>query len=218
MLEAMPVLRTMHPWGATLPADCLSFFAFSLYCTRFFASIYVPQYAHWLATAHPDGIYRSHNRALQQLQWKGPKGRWILKEPMHLLNLDRPIPFESYAQNRTLGGFILIDKLTNATVGAGIIHFSLRRAQNVHWQALDISRDTHASLKNQKPAVLWFTGLSGAGKSTIANLVEKKLVRMNRHTFLLDGDNVRHGLNKDLGFTQADRVENIRRVGEVRCV
>jgi bifunctional enzyme CysN/CysC len=131
------------------------------------------------------------------------------------LNLDRPIPFESYAQNRTLGGFILIDKLTNATVGAGIIHFSLRRAQNVHWQALDISRDTHASLKNQKPAVLWFTGLSGAGKSTIANLVEKKLVRMNRHTFLLDGDNVRHGLNKDLGFTQADRVENIRRVGEV---
>jgi bifunctional enzyme CysN/CysC len=131
------------------------------------------------------------------------------------INLDRAIPFESYAQNRTLGGFILIDKLTNATAAAGIIHFSLRRAQNVHWQALDISRDTHASLKNQKPAVLWFTGLSGAGKSTIANLVEKKLVRMNRHTFLLDGDNVRHGLNKDLGFTQADRVENIRRVGEV---
>jgi bifunctional enzyme CysN/CysC len=128
---------------------------------------------------------------------------------------DRPIPFEPYAQNRTLGGFILIDKLTNATVGAGMIHFSLRRAQNVHWQALDISRETHAGLKNQKPAVLWFTGLSGAGKSTIANLVEKKLVRMNRHTFLLDGDNVRHGLNKDLGFTQADRIENIRRVGEV---
>ncbi|MDR3683525.1 MAG: sulfate adenylyltransferase subunit CysN [Geothrix sp.] len=128
---------------------------------------------------------------------------------------DRPMPFEPYAQNRTLGGFILIDKLTNATVGAGMIHFSLRRAQNVHWQALDISRETHAGLKNQKPAVLWFTGLSGAGKSTIANLVEKKLVRMNRHTFLLDGDNVRHGLNKDLGFTQADRIENIRRVGEV---
>jgi bifunctional enzyme CysN/CysC len=96
-----------------------------------------------------------------------------------------------------------------------MIHFSLRRAQNVHWQALDISRDTHANLKNQKPAVLWFTGLSGAGKSTIANLVEKRLVRMNRHTFLLDGDNVRHGLNRDLGFTDADRVENIRRVGEV---
>ncbi len=128
---------------------------------------------------------------------------------------DRPIPFEPYAQNRALGGFILIDRLTNATVGAGMLNFSLRRSQNVHWQALDISRETHASLKNQKPAVLWFTGLSGAGKSTIANLVEKRLVRMNRHTFLLDGDNVRHGLNKDLGFTQADRVENIRRIGEV---
>ena len=96
-----------------------------------------------------------------------------------------------------------------------MLHFSLRRAQNVHWQALDISRDAHANLKNQKPAVLWFTGLSGSGKSTIANLVEKKLHRMNRHTFLLDGDNVRHGLNKDLGFTEADRIENIRRVGEV---
>ncbi|HTJ90967.1 MAG TPA: sulfate adenylyltransferase subunit CysN [Acidocella sp.] len=128
---------------------------------------------------------------------------------------DRPIPFEPYAENRTLGGFILIDKLSNATVAAGMLNFSLRRSQNVHWQALDISRETHAGLKNQKPAVLWFTGLSGAGKSTIANLVEKRLVRMNRHTFLLDGDNVRHGLNKDLGFTQADRVENIRRVGEV---
>ncbi len=96
-----------------------------------------------------------------------------------------------------------------------MLHFSLRRSQNVHWQALDVTRETHANLKNQKAAVLWFTGLSGAGKSTIANLVEKKLVRMNRHTFLLDGDNVRHGLNKDLGFTDADRVENIRRVGEV---
>jgi bifunctional enzyme CysN/CysC len=128
---------------------------------------------------------------------------------------DRSIPFEPYAENWTLGGFILIDKLNNATVGAGMIHFSLRRSQNVHWQALDISREVHANLKNQKAAVLWFTGLSGAGKSTIANLVEKKLVRMNRHTFLLDGDNVRHGLNKDLGFTDADRIENIRRVGEV---
>lgn len=128
---------------------------------------------------------------------------------------DRAIPFEPYTQNRTLGGFILIDKISNATVAAGMINFSLRRSQNIHRQALDISRETHANLKNQKPAVLWFTGLSGAGKSTIANLVEKKLVRMNRHTILLDGDNVRHGLNKDLGFTDADRVENIRRVGEV---
>ncbi|MBU6268365.1 MAG: sulfate adenylyltransferase subunit CysN [Sphingomonadales bacterium] len=128
---------------------------------------------------------------------------------------DKPIVFEAYADNRALGGFILIDKMTNGTVAAGMIQFSLRRAQNVHWQAVDISRDAHANLKNQKPAVLWFTGLSGSGKSTIANLVEKKLHRMNRHTFLLDGDNVRHGLNKDLGFTEADRIENIRRVGEV---
>ncbi|MDI1294757.1 MAG: sulfate adenylyltransferase subunit CysN [bacterium] len=131
------------------------------------------------------------------------------------LSTDKSIVFESYADNRTLGGFILIDKMTNATVGAGMIHFSLRRAQNVHWQASDVTREHHAALKNQKPAVLWLTGLSGAGKSTIANLVEKKLARMNRHSFLLDGDNVRHGLNKDLGFTDADRVENIRRVGEV---
>jgi len=128
---------------------------------------------------------------------------------------DKQIVFEAYVDNRSLGGFILIDKITNATVGAGMLHFSLRRAQNVHWQAIDVGRDQHAALKNQKPAVLWFTGLSGSGKSTIANLVEKKLHRMNRHTFLLDGDNVRHGLNKDLGFTEADRIENIRRVGEV---
>ena len=129
--------------------------------------------------------------------------------------VDRPLVFEPYADSRELGGFILVDKYTNATVAAGLIHFALRRAQNVHWQALDVTREKRGELKNQKAAVLWFTGLSGAGKSTIANLVEKKLVRMNRHTFLLDGDNVRHGLNKDLGFTDADRVENIRRVGEV---
>jgi bifunctional enzyme CysN/CysC len=134
---------------------------------------------------------------------------------------DRNLVFEPYrgehggAPNRALGGFILIDKLTNATVAAGMIHFALRRAENVHWQALDVGRETHARLKGQKPAVLWFTGLSGAGKSTIANLVEKKLAAMGRHTFLLDGDNVRHGLNKDLGFTETDRIENIRRVGEV---
>ncbi|EQB09529.1 adenylylsulfate kinase [Sphingobium quisquiliarum P25] len=131
------------------------------------------------------------------------------------LSTDKQIVFEPYKENRTLGGFILIDKISNATVAAGMLNFSLRRAQNVHWQATDVTREFHAALKNQKPAVLWFTGLSGAGKSTIANLVEKKLARMNRHTFLLDGDNVRHGLNKDLGFTDADRVENIRRVGEV---
>ncbi len=131
------------------------------------------------------------------------------------LSTERPLVFARYVEDRTLGGFILIDKISNATVAAGMIHFSLRRAQNVHWQATDVSREHHAGLKNQKAAVLWFTGLSGAGKSTIANLVEKKLARMNRHTYLLDGDNVRHGLNRDLGFTDADRVENIRRVGEV---
>ena len=131
------------------------------------------------------------------------------------LATDKPIVFEPYATSRALGGFILIDKITNRTVGAGMLHFSLRRAQNIHWQATDIGRDEHANLKNQKPRVLWFTGLSGSGKSTIANEVEKRLNLMNRHTFLLDGDNVRHGLNKDLGFTEADRIENIRRVGEV---
>tara|TARA_R110000850_G_scaffold191091_18_gene317507 strand:+ start:14573 stop:16495 length:1923 start_codon:yes stop_codon:yes gene_type:complete len=131
------------------------------------------------------------------------------------ITIDRSIPFEPYEADHSLGGFILIDKITNSTVAAGMLHFSLRRAQNVHWQALDVSRDVRAGLKHQKPAVLWFTGLSGAGKSTIANLVEKKLSHLGRHTFLLDGDNVRHGLNKDLGFTQADRIENIRRIGEV---
>ncbi|HEY0942355.1 MAG TPA: adenylyl-sulfate kinase [Steroidobacter sp.] len=131
------------------------------------------------------------------------------------IHTDRQIPFEPYADNHHLGGFILIDKMTSSTVAAGMIHFALRRAENVHWQTTDITREHHAALKNQKPAVLWLTGLSGAGKSTIANLVEKKLARMNRHTFLLDGDNVRHGMNKDLGFTEADRIENIRRVGEV---
>lgn len=128
---------------------------------------------------------------------------------------DKPIVFEAYAENESLGGFILVDKLTNRTVGAGMLHFSLRRAQNVHWQPTSIGREDHANLKNQTPRVLWFTGLSGSGKSTIANEVEKALNLMNRHTFLLDGDNVRHGLNKDLGFTDADRIENIRRIGEV---
>ena len=131
------------------------------------------------------------------------------------ISTDRPIPFEAYAQNPDLGGFILIDRLSNATVAAGMIHFALRRSQNIHWQAVDVNREAHAELKHQKPAVVWFTGLSGSGKSTIANLVEKKLHAMGKHTFLLDGDNVRHGLNRDLGFTDADRVENIRRVGEV---
>ncbi len=131
------------------------------------------------------------------------------------LTTERPIPFAPFAKNRTLGGFILIDKMTNATVGAGLIKFALRRAQNIHWQPTDVTRDHRAQLKKQKAIVLWMTGLSGSGKSTIANAVELKLTQINRHTFLLDGDNVRHGLNKDLGFTEADRIENIRRVGEV---
>jgi bifunctional enzyme CysN/CysC len=131
------------------------------------------------------------------------------------LQLSQPVVFEPYAENRDLGGFILIDRMTNTTVGAGLLHFALRRSQNVHWQALDVHKDARAEIKKQKPCVIWFTGLSGAGKSTIANLVEKRLHSLGYHTYLLDGDNVRHGLNKDLGFTEADRVENIRRVAEV---
>jgi bifunctional enzyme CysN/CysC len=131
------------------------------------------------------------------------------------VELDRAIAFEPYRDNRDLGGFILIDRMTNDTVGAGQLHFALRRSQNVHWQAIDIHKQARAALKGQKPCVIWFTGLSGSGKSTIANLVEKRLYALGRHTCLLDGDNVRHGLSKDLGFTEADRVENIRRVAEV---
>jgi bifunctional enzyme CysN/CysC len=131
------------------------------------------------------------------------------------LELDQPIAFEPYAENRTLGGFILIDRIGNGTVGAGLIHFALRRSQNVHWQALDVDKQLRARQKGQRACVLWLTGLSGAGKSTIANRIEKQLAAQGRHTYLLDGDNVRHGLNKDLGFAAQDRVENIRRVAEV---
>jgi bifunctional enzyme CysN/CysC len=134
------------------------------------------------------------------------------------INLDRPVPFDPYNTNRDMGGFIVIDRLTNTTVGAGLLHFALRRADNVHWQAIEVNKDAHARLKGQQPAVVWFTGLSGSGKSTIANVVERKLHEQGRHTYLLDGDNVRHGLNKDLGFTDADRVENIRRVAEVAAL
>ena len=126
-----------------------------------------------------------------------------------------PIVFDSFEDNRTTGAFILIDRITNATVGAGMIVHALRRADNIHWQSLDVGRQARALAKNQRPTVFWFTGLSGSGKSTIANLLEKKLHASGRHTYILDGDNVRHGLNRDLGFTDADRVENIRRVAEV---
>jgi bifunctional enzyme CysN/CysC len=131
------------------------------------------------------------------------------------IETDKAVPFLPYDENADLGGFILVDRVTNATVGAGMIHFALRRSQNIHWQAVDVDREAHAEQKGQQAKLLWFTGLSGSGKSTIANLVEKKLHVLGKHSFLLDGDNVRHGLNRDLGFTDADRVENIRRVGEV---
>jgi len=131
------------------------------------------------------------------------------------INLDRAVPFDAYRENRDMGGFILIDRFTNGTVAAGLLHFALRRADNVHWQAIEVDKEARSAIKGQRPALVWFTGLSGAGKSTIANIVERKLHEQGRHTYLLDGDNVRHGLNKDLGFTDADRVENIRRVAEV---
>jgi len=134
------------------------------------------------------------------------------------IKTDRPLPFDAYADNKDMGGFILIDRVSNATVGAGMLHFALRRADNIHHQATDVAQSRRAELKGQKPCVVWFTGLSGAGKSTIANLVEVKLAALGHHTYLLDGDNVRHGLNKDLGFTDADRVENIRRIGEVAAL
>jgi bifunctional enzyme CysN/CysC len=131
------------------------------------------------------------------------------------ISFDRPVAFDAYKENRDMGGFVIIDRMTNTTVGAGIIDFALRRADNVHWQAIEVNKEAHAAMKGQKPGVVWFTGLSGSGKSTIANIVERKLHRMGRHTYMLDGDNVRHGLNRDLGFTEEDRVENIRRVAEV---
>jgi bifunctional enzyme CysN/CysC len=127
----------------------------------------------------------------------------------------RPVPFDAYADNRTTGAFILIDRATNETVAAGMIEFALRRATNIHHQAITVSKTERTRLMNHRPAVLWFTGLSGAGKSTIANLVEAGLHARGIHTLMLDGDNIRHGLNKDLGFTEVDRVENIRRIGEV---
>ncbi len=138
-----------------------------------------------------------------------------LLEAIDRFEREKGVPFEAYADNRQLGGFILIDRQTNATVAAGTLEFALRRAGNIHWQHLEVDKAARARIKHQVPRCLWFTGLSGAGKSTIANMVEKRLLAMGHHTYLLDGDNVRHGLNKDLGFTAEDRVENIRRVAEV---
>jgi bifunctional enzyme CysN/CysC len=168
---------------------------------------------------HADGLARPSRRPntvnVNTLEQLAAKTLELNAIGVANLSTDKPIVFEPYEQSRDLGGFILIDKLTNATVAAGMIHFALRRGENIHWQAIDVTREAHAAQKGQQPRLLWFTGLSGSGKSTIANLVEKKLHALGKHSFLLDGDNVRHGLNRDLGFTDADRVENIRRVGEV---
>jgi bifunctional enzyme CysN/CysC len=155
--------------------------------------------------------YRIHVNTLEHLAAK----RLDLNE-IGVCNvaMDRPVPFDPYASNRDTGGFILIDRMTNHTVAAGMLHFALRRSHNIHVQPVDIDKTARAAQKYQRPAVLWFTGLSGAGKSTIANLVDKKLHALGRHSYLLDGDNVRHGLCRDLGFTDADRIENIRRVAE----
>ncbi|MDA9165642.1 sulfate adenylyltransferase subunit CysN, partial [Alphaproteobacteria bacterium] len=156
--------------------------------------------------------YKIHINTLKHLAT-----RTLEQNEIGLANIttDLNITFTPYKENRTLGGFILIDKMSNSTVGAGLINFALRRSNNIHWQNTDITREQRANIKHQKPMVVWFTGLSGSGKSTIANLIEKKLTNMQRHTFILDGDNLRHGLNKDLGFTHSDRIENLRRAGEV---
>ncbi|MBF6451114.1 sulfate adenylyltransferase subunit CysN [Nocardia elegans] len=134
------------------------------------------------------------------------------------VHFDQPIPFEAYRDNRDLGGFVIVDRMTNATVGAGLLNFALRRADNIHWQALEVDKAARADMKRQLPLVVWFTGISGAGKSTIADLVERRLHALGHHTYLLDGDNVRHRLNRDLGFTAADRVENVRRTAEVAAL
>ncbi|MGY8691498.1 MAG: adenylyl-sulfate kinase, partial [Candidatus Poseidoniales archaeon] len=131
------------------------------------------------------------------------------------ISLDRQIAFDSYDNNQTMGGFILIDKFSNNTIGMGLIDFALRRSDNIHWQKMDISKESRAQQKLQIPKLIWFTGLSGSGKSSIANILEKKLHSLGKHTITLDGDNIRHGINRDLGFNEADRVENIRRVGEI---
>jgi len=167
---------------------------------------------------------RSVSASVSQIRWRVDVNthehlaarKLELNEVGHChLSLSAPIAFEPYADNRTLGGFILIDRQSNATVAAGVIDFALRRAGNLHWQALDVDKAARAQIKGQTPKVLWFTGLSGAGKSTLANRVEQMLHARGCHTFILDGDNLRHGLNRDLGFTAEDRVENIRRVAEV---
>jgi bifunctional enzyme CysN/CysC len=167
------------------------------------------------ATAEATVTELKHSFDVETLQQRPAKQLNANEIGVGNVGLDRPLAFDPFIKNRETGGFILIDEETKETAGAGLIRFALRRGQNVRWHSLEIDRDAHASIKRQRPAILWFTGLSGAGKSTIANIVERKLYALGRHTVLLDGDNIRHGLNRDLGFTQADRVENIRRVAEV---
>ncbi|WP_295136392.1 sulfate adenylyltransferase subunit CysN [uncultured Reyranella sp.] len=156
-----------------------------------------------------------HKISINTLEYNAAKTLQLNEIGLCNISLDRPIAFEPYGESRDLGSFILIDRITNQTIGMGLIDFALRRASNIHWQNLEISRAARAAQKNQKAAVIWFTGLSGSGKSTIASALEKRLYSLGRHTYVLDGDNVRHGLNRDLGFTDADRIENIRRVAEV---
>jgi bifunctional enzyme CysN/CysC len=160
--------------------------------------------------AHPK--YRVDVNTMQQLAAKTLELNEI---GVVTVSLDRPVPFDPYAENRDMGGFILIDRVTNATIAGGLLHFALRRSQNVHWQAIEVDKASRTAMNPHRPGVIWFTGLSGAGKSTLANVVERKLHAAGMRTFLLDGDNVRHGLTKDLGFIEADRIENIRRVAEV---
>ncbi len=165
------------------------------------------------ASATVDGI--RHRLNINDFTEEGARTLELNEVGVVTISLRAPVAFDSFAENRATGAFILIDRITNATVGAGMIRHGIRRADNIHWQSLDVGREARAAIKHQRPAVLWFTGLSGSGKSTIANLLEKKLHAAGRHTYILDGDNVRHGLNRDLGFTEEDRAENIRRVAEV---
>ncbi|HMJ92664.1 MAG TPA: adenylyl-sulfate kinase [Allosphingosinicella sp.] len=174
------------------------------------------QYGLKLATQYALATVRAPKHEIDVDTMEHVAARTLAKNGIGVADLwtDRPLVFAPYEESRELGGFILIDRVSNETIGAGLIRHALRRSQNVHAQALDVTRESRAAIKGQKPVLLWFTGLSGAGKSTIANLVEMKLHASGRHTFLLDGDNVRLGLNRDLGFTETDRAENVRRVGE----
>ena len=168
------------------------------------------------AQTTPASITRIKHRIDVNTYEEAPADKLGLNEiGMCNVNTARPIAFDPYKDNRQTGAFILVDRYTNLTVGAGMIDFSLRRAGNIHVQAMDVTKSARSAMKGQRPVMLWFTGLSGAGKSTVANLVERKLAELGAHTYSLDGDNIRHGLNKDLGFTEGDRVENIRRIGEV---